>query len=220
MKSLGRLFVVTGICLLAASAFASDYPVASAPGWTTTLVLWLPANATQSVTVRIPQYLTADRVETIAPGKVSPPITLTVSAGFGFVTLPDNVKARITYDYNGATSSSYGPIHPAIAVRSAHYVPVINDGVKITVVSMLCSVPTPVTITPRNGAGVAGAHESTSCTPPASQYRLQQQMASGSVDLAVGDVGFNDGSAWPPLAAVIVTSGKPDHDTVIVEPEQ
>jgi hypothetical protein len=211
MKSLGRLFVVTGICLFAVSAFASDVVVASAPNYAT--YLFAKSNASAPVTVSIPQYLTSPKEVTLQPGGVAV-FPVTVTAGFGTITVPDSIEAFTRLDYDGATHSSY-PLGPVTLEHSGHRAPIVNDGITGTYVSTLCKVPTPVTLTPRNGEGVAGSHEYFVCAPPATQYKLVQQLQAGSLDFSVGNLPFDDGSAWPPLY-VIVTVGKPDRDAFVV----
>jgi hypothetical protein len=211
MKSLGRLFVVTGICLLviASSLFAADFPVASAPHWTTTAYFVAKADASAPVTISIPQYLTAPRQVVVPVGGVASAL-LTLPGGYGTMTFPDSVDAFVQLNYDGDTKSSY-PLSAISAYKSHRFAPIVADGSTQTTVTMLCSSVTPVTLTPDNGSGERGSHEYTTCVPPASQYVVQQHVAAGSLDFAVGNIGFDDGSAWAAIYA-FVTVGKPDRD--------
>jgi hypothetical protein len=211
--------VIITMALIAAStslctvAHAEDLVVASAPGWTTNAFFFAKPNATSSVTFSIPQYLTSPREVTVEPlGAVVVP--LTVPGGFGTVTVPDTVESFVQLKYESATHSSYtlGGISPT---KAGKFIPIVNDGSTLTVITSLCKTVTPLSILPRNEHGQPGSREYATCVPPASQYQLVQQVRSGSVDVNVGNLPFDDGSAWPALY-VIVTVGKPDRDAFVV----
>jgi hypothetical protein len=214
MKSLGRIHVVTGIALfIAASAFAADYPVASAPHWTTTAFFVAKPNATAPVSVFIPHPLTSAEKIVVQPGGVAS-ASLNIAGDFGVMSFPDAVDTFVRLDYDGDTHSSYtvGAINK---VRAATFAPAVSDGITRTTVTMFCGSVTPVTLTPRNGEGTAGAREYTTCVPPVSQYQIQQQFPIGSVEFAVGNIGFDDGSAWAAIYA-FATVGKSDRDAFSV----
>jgi hypothetical protein len=210
------LLVFACICfsiMASCDAWAADLPVASGPGWTTNAFFFAKPNATSSVTFFVDQYLTGKREVTVEPmGAVVVP--LTVPAGFGTLPAPQDVESFVQLKYDGKTKSSYtlGGISPT---KAGKYIPTFNDGVTITVVTSLCKVPTPLTILPRNSHGQPGMREYTGCVPPASQYTVQQEMNGGSLDVNVGNLPFDDGSAWP-AAYIIVTVGKPDRDAFVV----
>jgi hypothetical protein len=211
--------VIIAMALIAAStslctvAHAEDLVVASAPGYVTNGFFFAKPNATSSVTFSIPQYLTSPREVTVEPlGAVVVP--LTVPRGFGTIPMPDGVEAFSQIKYDVQTHSSYtlGGISPT---KAGKYIPIANDGSTITVVTSLCNTVTPLSILPRNEHGTPGMREYATCVPPASQYQLVQQVRSGSLDVNVGNLPFDDGSAWPP-AYIIVTVGKPDRDAFVV----
>jgi hypothetical protein len=200
---------LTSLCTVARAA---DLVVASAPGWTTNAFFFAKPDATNSVTISIPQYLTSPREVTVEPlGAVVVP--LTVPGGFGTITVPDTVESFVQLKYEQATHSSYtlGGISPT---KAAKFIPIANDGSTITVVTSLCKTVTPLSILPRNERGQPGSREYATCVPPASQYQLVQQVRSGSLDVNVGNQPFDDGSAWPP-AYIIVTVGKADRDAFV-----
>jgi hypothetical protein len=216
MKSLGRLFVVTGICLFALSAFAADYPVASGQHWTTTAFFVAKPNATAPVSVFIAHPLTSAEKITIQPGGEAS-ASLNIGGDFGVMSFSDSVDTFVRLDYDADTRSSYTfrPDQSIARVRAFRFAPVVSDGITKTTVTMFCGSVTPVTLTPRNGEGTAGAREYATCVPPVSQYTVQQTFPIGSVEFAVGNIGFDDGSAWGAIYA-FATVGKTDRDAFSV----
>lgn len=209
---MSRLRIGVGILLLALSVSAqrsplwSYYipqrlPIANASGWSSSVVLWQDAYATNTAIVTWtdegckvgPCAATSARV---FPGGTAS-VTLPWIA-FGTVPAPE-IPVKVRLEYNGATHQSY-VVGRMLAVTKEHTVsvqPVESSAAKFTCIAAFTSKPTDLTVTEFDGSNQPVGKEYVSVFPPVSQQCLANRF-TGRIEISAGGfLGFpSDEPVW------------------------
>jgi hypothetical protein len=211
MKSLGRLHVVIGICLLVASSlFAAELPAVNSAHWTTTHRFVAQPNATAPVSVE----LKADHctigpfpIAKVVPGGVAVGSPTVCADELDILTAPDTVDASalLVFD-DGVTHHAY-PVRGLdwITADSERVAPIINANGTGTWINTYAEKSTTVTAKVFDGDGKQIGFETYDAPAGWFQRRIVARTEGGSVVLSVGCGAFACVTQPPVVAFVAVT---------------
>jgi hypothetical protein len=204
MKSLGRLHVVIGICLLVASSlFAAELPAGAGANWTIESYVY---NATKPIDFRLTNCTIGTAEYHLVPGGVVRAVADLCGSGLGVVPAPADAESlsQLIFD-DGVTHTSY-PV-PALE-RGTSFGPVApirvdaQFGTYLTVYSDQAQTLTWTVYGPDGsevGRGDAAASKGWS------QSAIAVKVRSGSLRVVAGCPAFGICPAYPFLGFVAVT---------------
>jgi hypothetical protein len=204
MKSLGRLFVVTGICLLIASTlFAAELPAGAGANWTIESYVY---NATKPVDFRLSNCTIGTVPYHVVPGGVVRAAADLCGSGLGVVPAPADAASgsQMIFD-DGATHASYfvpaldrgvsfGPVAPIrVDAQFGTYLTVYNDNAQT------------LTWTVYGPDGSEAGRGDFAASKGWSQTAIAVPVRSGSLKVVAGCPAFGICPAYPFLGFVAVT---------------